>query len=131
MAEIARVYASRDSAQTAVSSLLRAGFSEDSIVVTQYPAQHGHWSVSVHARFGSGQAATDVLEANHPSRAMEVRNPSPELEQISRLSAWKSPRAISTLSGPKSPASISRLSGWKSPGAISRLSGHKSPGAIS
>jgi hypothetical protein len=155
MGEITRIYGSYDSAHAAASSLLRAGFAEDLIRIDRYSTDSNQWSVGIRAYYGTGQAATRILDDHNPVGGLYTPDRSPGLELIARLSAWKSPGlisqlsaytapgsisrlsrrkspgAITRLSARSSPGAISRLSGWKSPGAISRLSGWKSPGAIS
>jgi len=131
MAEITRIYGSRASAEAAVHQLRAAGFTDDMVKFTPYAAHHNHWAVGVRAPWGSGHAATTILDEHHPVAAFASRDHSPNVGSIARLSAPKSPGAISELSGYKSPGAISSLSASKSPGAISRLSGYTAPGAIS
>jgi hypothetical protein len=131
MAEIIRIYGSRTSAESAVTALRSAGFTDELVRLTPYAAHQSHWMVGVRAPFGSGQAATTILDEHHPIGSFTSRDHSPDVDAIARLSAPKSPGAISQLSGYKSPGAISRLSSYRSPGSISRLSGHTSPGAIS
>jgi hypothetical protein len=122
MAEITRVYGSRASAEAAVKQLQMAGFSDDGIRLAPYAAQSGHFTVGVRAPFGTGQTATIILDEHRPLAAFTTYDRSPEVEQISRLSAWKSPGAISRLSARQSPGVISQLSKTTATGAIGRLS---------
>jgi hypothetical protein len=131
MAEITRIYGSRTSAESAVNALRAAGFTDDVVKLAPYAAYHSHWMVGVRAPFGTGQAATTILDEHHPVAALTSGDRSPDVDTIARLSAWKSPGAISQLSGYQSPGAISGLSGYKSPGAVSRLSAHTAPGVIS
>ena len=131
MGEITRICDSHESAHAAVSSLLRAGFAKDLIRIDRYSTDSGQWSVGIRAYYGTGQAATRILDEHNPVGGLYTADRSPGLELIAQLSSWKPPGLIAQLSGYTAPASISRLSRRKSPGAISALSGWKSPGAIS
>jgi hypothetical protein len=156
---ITRIYGKAEHAEAAIQKLKSAGFADDSITWSKVvgsgarPAgapHHDQWSVSVRAPFGSGQAATEALDAfgpigavghetndlsllsGHTSPGAISRLSGPVFSgPISELSKRKSPGSISKLSGPTSSGAISRLSGRVSAGSISRLSGRKSPGAIS